>query len=188
MAISQIFICRHGETEWSLSGKHTGRTDLAITERGRQQAKNLKARLSALSVDFALTSPLLRARTTCELAGFSNARTEPLMVEWDYGDYEGLTHAEIRKLNPTWRLTKDGAPNGESPEQMTQRVDQFLFWLMQQHGNCLLFSHGHFLKSLAARWLKLEIAQASCFALTVASLSTLSFERENPVISLWNSA
>ena len=185
--MKQLFICRHGETEWSLSGRHTSRTDLPLTERGKEQAAFLKKRLSSLAIDCVISSPMLRARTTCELAGFSDYLVEPLAKEWDYGDYEGLSFAEIREKDPHWTLVHNGAPNGESCAHMTKRVDHLIKNLEQMEGNCLLFAHGHLLKSLAARWLGLEIIYAAHFTLSVASLGSLSYERGNRVISLWNS-
>lgn len=184
----QILLCRHGETPWSLSGQHTGFTDISLTEKGKSQAKELKHKLAPFSYDAIYCSPLKRAQETCDLAvGLEKAVLEPLAVEWNYGLYEGLTTPEIWKKNPDWNLFFDGAPNGESPEDVGKRADALIEkWTLIQK-NVLLFSHGHFLRMLAARWIDLPPKDARLFGLSVASLSLLSFERKTPVIQIWNS-
>ncbi len=179
----RIFLCRHGETEWSLSGQHTSYTDIDLTEKGKEQALHFRKRLQRFRFQSIYTSPLKRARETAELAGFSPLLL-PDAVEWNYGDYEGLTSQEVHKKCPDWSLFRDGAPGGESPSQVAQRADRVLH---QLEGDTLLFSHGHFLRVLAARWLQLPPTSARLFALSVASLSILGHERNQPVLELWNS-
>lgn len=185
---SQIILCRHGETAWSLSGRHTGFTDLPLTERGRSQAEELGKTIRGTNFAHVFTSPLLRARETCEIAGFGpRAVIEPDIVEWNYGAYEGLTHPEIDRLNPCWNLFRDGVPGGETPQQISARADRVIEKLKKLSGPTLLFSHGHFLRVLAARWLGLPPEGAKYFVLAVASLSVLGFEKKQPVIQRWNS-
>jgi probable phosphoglycerate mutase len=184
--IKNLYLCRHGETEWSLSGQHTGRTDLPLIEEGRTQALALKKGLGKLSFDLVITSPLKRAVETCLLAGFPDPLEEPNAQEWDYGEFEGLTREEIAEKHPNWNLFLDGAPGGESVAAIGARADRFLKSIAKLEGSLLLFSHGHFLRVLAARWVGLEVAAAQSFNLSVASISRLDFEHERPVISLWN--
>ncbi|HSY53019.1 MAG TPA: histidine phosphatase family protein [Opitutaceae bacterium] len=190
--VAQIFLIRHGETQWSRTGQHTGRTDLPLTENGERQASHLRGLLQATQFTHVLTSPLLRARRTCELAGFAAvARVEPDLHEWDYGDYEGRTSAEIHALQPGWNVFQDGCPRGESVEQISRRADRVLAGLRPLDGTVALFSHGHFLRALAVRWIGLPLKEGQHFGLDTASLSILGHERptgENPVISLWNSS
>jgi probable phosphoglycerate mutase len=176
-----IYLIRHGETEWTLSGQHTGTTDLPLTEHGKSQATHLRGQ----SFSHVFCSPRLRAKQTCELAGYT-ATTEPLLAEWDYGAYEGKTHAEIAKRDPTWNIFNCGAPGGESPEQVHKRAKRLLSQLASLKGPIALFSHGHFLRALTATWLQLPIKAGALFFLSPASLSLLSFEREQPVLALWN--
>ena len=184
-----VYIARHGETAWSLSGQHTGLTDLPLTEQGRQNAVRLGARLRGLQFSKVFTSPLQRAATTCELAGFG-AVTErnPDLVEWNYGDYEGLRTPEIHARRPDWELFRDGCPGGESPEQAGARADRVIKRLREVNGNVLVFSSGHFLRTLAARWLGLEPGGGRFFILGTASLSILGYENTlaQPAIKLWN--
>ena len=183
------YLVRHGETAWSVSGQHTGLTDLPLTERGRANAARLGVRLKALSLANAFTSPLQRAVQTCEIAGFKEqAETDPDLVEWNYGKYEGRTTAEIRAERPDWQLFRDGCPGGESPAQICARADRVVSRLRAVQGNALVFSSGHFLQMLAARWLGIEPANGRFFPLSTASLSTLGYEhgRAEPVIRLWN--
>jgi len=185
-----IYLARHGETEWTLTGRHTGRTDLPLTENGERNAQRLQERLSGLIFNSVFTSPLQRAKRTCELAGFgSAAEIVPDLREWDYGKYEGRTSAEIHSDSPDWQLFRDGCPGGESPQQVAARADSVVHLLQTVAGNVLLFSSGHFLRMLAARWCKVEpIIHARLFMLDTASLSMLGYEHSfsQPVIRLWN--
>jgi len=188
-ALPIVFLARHGETAWSLTGQHTGRTDLPLTERGERNAQALGERLKGLKFAKVFTSPLLRARRTCELAGFGSvAAIDQDLVEWDYGEYEGRRKSEIRAERPGWQLFRDGCPGGESPDQVGARADRVLSHLRAVQGNVLLFSSGHFLRVLAARWLGLEPADGRLFLLSTASLSALGYEHDigQPVICLWN--
>lgn len=184
-----IYLARHGETAWSLTGQHTGLTDLPLTEHGEHNARNLKERLRKLTFAKIFTSPLQRAARTCELAGFkAAAEIDRDLVEWNYGDYEGRRTAEILKGRPDWQLFRDGCPGGESPDQVAARADRVVSRVRAVHNDVLLFSSGHFLRVLAARWLGLEPAAGSLFLLDTASLSALGYEHNlfQPVIRLWN--
>jgi broad specificity phosphatase PhoE len=184
-----VYLARHAETAWSLSGQHTGLTDLPLTGRGELHARQLGERLNQLTVAEVFTSPLQRAAKTCEIAGFKPvAQVDPDLVEWNYGDYEGRRTAEIRKQNPNWQLFRDGCPGGETPAQVAARADAVIARARAIPGNVLLFSSGHFLRMLAARWLGLAPIGGELFILSTASLSALSHEhdRTHPVISLWN--
>jgi probable phosphoglycerate mutase len=185
-----VYLARHGETAWSLTGQHTGLTDLPLTERGERNACQLGERLRGLTFARVYTSPLQRARRTCELAGFGAvAEVDPDLVEWDYGQYEGLRTAEIRVKHPGWLLFRDGCPGGESPVQAAARADRVVSRLRTVQGDVLLFSSGHFIRVLAMRWIELELtANARRFMLSTASLSAVGYENElsRPVIRLWN--
>jgi len=184
-----IYLARHGETAWSLSGQHTGLTDLPLTERGEQNARALGQRLKGLNFVKVLTSPLQRARRTCEMAGFATAAgVDRDLLEWNYGQYEGRRTAEIHAVRPDWQLFRDGCPGGESPDQVGARADRVVGQMRSVEGNVLLFSSGHFLRVLAARWLGLEPAAGRFFLLSTASLSALGYEhnRSQPVIRLWD--
>jgi len=184
-----VYLARHGETEWSLSGQHTGLTDLPLTPRGERNARALGKRLRGLTFDRVYTSPLQRARRTCELAGFGAAAAiDSDLLEWNYGDYEGRTTREIHAERPDWQLFCDGCPGGEAPEQVGQRADRIVSRVREAQSNVLVFSSGHFLRVLAARWLRLEPSAGRLFLLSTASLSSLGSEhgRSDPVISLWN--
>jgi len=184
-----IYLARHGETAWSLTGQHTGHTDLPLTERGERNARRLGNRLTGVEFTQVLTSPLKRAVRTCELAGFGAvAEVDPNLVEWNYGDYEGLRTAEIQAKRPGWQLFRDGCPGGESPEQVGERADQTVSRLRESKGNVLIFSSGHFLRVLAVRWLGLEPAVGRYFMLRTASLSALGYENgsSQPVIEFWD--
>ncbi len=184
-----VYLARHGETAWSISGQHTGLTDLPLTERGERNARRLGQRLRDLIFTKVLTSPLLRATRTCELAGFGSvAQVEPDLVEWNYGDYEGRRSAEILAERPDWQLFRDGCPNGEDSSQVGARADRVLQQVRAIHGDVLLFSSGHFLRVLAGRWLGLEPAAGRFFLLSTASLSALSYEHNlsEPAIRLWD--
>lgn len=184
--LRELWLIRHGETEWSLSGRHTGRTDLPLTARGRELAVALGRRLAGRQFALVLASPLQRARETCRLAGFGDAATDPNLCEWNYGDYEGRTTGEIQRDRPDWSLWRDGVPNGESIQQVAARADAVLARVSAVDGDAALFAHGHILRILAARWLGLEPAAARLFAMGTASLNTLGYERENRVITRWN--
>jgi broad specificity phosphatase PhoE len=184
-----IYLARHGETAWSLTGQHTGLTDLPLTERGEQNARALGERLVGLSFAKVFTSPLQRAARTCELTGFGDvAAVDRDLLEWNYGQYEGRRTAEIHAERPDWQLFRDGCPGGESPDQVGARADRALSRLRAVQGDVLLFSSGHFLRVLAARWLGLEPAAGRFFLLSTASLSALGYEHNlsQPVIRLWD--
>jgi probable phosphoglycerate mutase len=184
-----IYLARHGETAWSVTGQHTGLTDLPLTARGERNAVRLGERLAGSIFVKVLTSPLQRATRTCELAGFGTvAELDRDLVEWNYGDYEGLRTAEIHAKRPDWQLFRDGCPNGESPEQVGVRADRVVNRVRAIKGNVLIFSSGHFLRVLAARWLGLEPAAGKLFMLNTASLSALSYENDlsHSAIQFWN--
>jgi broad specificity phosphatase PhoE len=185
-----VYLARHGETAWSLSGQHTGLTDLPLTERGARNARRLGERLCGFSATRVFTSPLQRAARTCELAGFGAvAEIDPDLVEWNYGEYEGRRTADILKERPDWQLFRDGCPGGESPEQVGTRADRVVSRVREVREDVLIFSSGHFLRALAARWLGLEAgAGGRHFLLSTASLSALGYEHDlsRPVIRLWN--
>jgi broad specificity phosphatase PhoE len=183
------YLARHGETAWSLTGQHTGLTDLPLTERGERNARALRERLSGLRFSKVFTSPLQRARRTCELAGFRDAaEVDRDLLEWNYGDYEGRRTSEIHAERPDWDLFRDGCPGGETPEQVGARADHVVSRVRAVEGNVLLFSSGHILRVLAARWLGLEPSAGRYFLLSTASLSALGYEhnRCQPVIRLWD--
>ena len=183
----EIVLVRHGETEWSRSGKHTGRTDVPLTEGGRSQARLVGAALRNRRFAAVWTSPLARALETCRLAGFGEVdMPSEGLVEWDYGEYEGRTTLEIRRERSGWTLWRDGAPGGETVDEVEARVDRALAEIASVGGDVLLFAHGHVLRVLAARWLGLEPAEGRLFALDPATLSVLGYERETQVIRLWN--
>ncbi|MDE3159719.1 MAG: histidine phosphatase family protein [Acidobacteriota bacterium] len=185
-----IYLARHGETAWSLSGQHTGLTDLPLTARGERNASRLRQRLAGLTFVKVFTSPLQRARRTCELAGFGPvAEIDNDLLEWNYGEYEGRRTSEIRAERPNWQLFRDGCPGGESPQQVAARADRAVCRLRAVEGDVLLFSSGHFLRVLAVRWIGLELTtNARLFMLSTASLSAVGYEDslERPVIRLWN--
>jgi len=185
-----ICLARHGETAWSLTGQHTGLTDLPLTEAGERNARRLAERLKGLTFMKVFTSPLNRAVRTCELAGFGAvAEIDCDLVEWNYGEYEGRTGAEIRAERPDWQLFRDGCPGGESPQQVATRADRVVNRVRKVPGNVLLFSSGHFIRVLAARWIGIEpTVNARSFMLSTASLSALGYENDlsRPVIRLWN--
>jgi probable phosphoglycerate mutase len=188
-ALPTVYLARHGETAWSISGQHTGLTDLPLTERGERNARRLGERLRGLTFANVLTSPLQRASRTCELAGFGRfAQVESDLLEWNYGEYEGRRSVEIHAERPGWRLFHDGCPGGESPGQVGARADRILQKIRLLKGDTLLFSSGHFLRVLAARWLGLEPGAGRLFVLSTASLSALSYEHtlSEPAIRLWD--
>ena len=188
----RVFFIRHGETDWSLSGRHTGKTDIALTLHGEEQARALRPWVAAASFSRVLTSPRLRARATCELSGASSGPdVEPDLAEWDYGDYEGRRSADICSGRPGWDLYRDGCPNGESPAQVSERADRLIAHVRTMEGDVALFSHGQFGTALAARWIGLEVFEGQHFSIGPASLGLLSYDIDHPevpVIALWNAA
>src|SRR5687767_7067639 len=184
---NDVWLIRHGETEWSRSGQHTGLTDLPLTETGRQAARTLAPTLEAESFALVLTSPLKRARETCELAGLGDrAQVDRDLLEWNYGEYEGLTTAEIREGRPAWLLFADGAPGGERPDDVGRRVDRVIARARAAPGNVAMFAHGHVLRVLAARWLGWPVAAGRHFLLDTGTVNVLSAYREAPAIRRWN--
>jgi probable phosphoglycerate mutase len=188
--LPSVYIARHGETTWSLTGQHTGRTDLPLTDAGEGNSRLLGERLQGLHFDTVLTSPSKRARRTCDLAGFGAiAQVEKDLAEWDYGDYEGLRTSEIRRLLPDWQLFRDGCPDGESVQQISERADRVVQRLRRESGDTLVFSSGHILRVIAARWLGLDASAGRFLMLSTASLSALGYDRSRsaPVVLNWNS-
>ena len=186
----RIVLVRHAQTEWSLSGQHTGTTDLPLTDEGRTLTEHLRRRLDGARFDRVLTSPLRRARDTCEIAGFADqADVCDDLVEWDYGDYEGRTTADIRREDPGWELWRDGAPGGESPLDVSARLDRVVATLLDacsRRNDVLVFGHGHSLKALTIRWLGLDIIHGRHLDLGTGSVSALGWKRELPVLDRWN--
>ena len=183
----KVYVIRHGETEWSLSGQHTGITDIPLTEKGRNKAKLLKPFLMKKSFVLVLTSPLQRAKETCTLSGLGDqAETESNLIEWNYGDYEGLTSAKIHETNPGWIVFNDGAPGGETPEEVAVRADRVISRVVSVKGDVALFAHGHILRALVARWLDLPAGAGRNFLLDTGTLNILSYYRGYPAIQTWN--
>jgi broad specificity phosphatase PhoE len=183
----RLVVVRHGATEWSRSGRHTGRTDLALLEEGRHQAAELGRRLAGHQFAWVITSPLARARQTCEIAGFGSQAEEcGDLREWDYGEYEGLTTPEIRARRPGWSLWRDGAPGGESASEVGARADGVIAAARSRTGDVLAFAHGHLLRVLGSRWVGLPSTAGALFLLAPASISVLGWEREMAVVSRWN--
>ena len=190
-SLSQLYLARHGETAWTVSKQHTGLTDIPLTERGEGNARRLGERLKGRTFARVFSSPLQRARRTCELAGFGAvALVDPDLVEWNYGEYEGRTTADILKQRPDWQLFRDGCPGGESVAAIGARADRVLARLRGVDGDVLVFSSGHFLRVLAARWCGWDVSFGRYLLLTVATLSILGYEHNQaePVIRLWNDA
>jgi broad specificity phosphatase PhoE len=181
----RMVLLRHGATEWSLNGRHTGRTDIPLLDLGRDQAKAAGALLRGMTFAQVLTSPLQRASDTCALAGFEG-ESEPDLMEWDYGAYEGLTSAEIRAQRPGWSLWTEGVVDGERAADVGRRVDRVIGRARQSPGDTLCVAHGHVLRVLAARWLELPPVAARLFALDTATVSVLGWEHEVPVVVRWN--
>ena len=183
------YLARHGETAWTITGQHTGRTDLPLTERGEANARRLGERLSGLTFAKVFTSPLRRAMRTCELAGFGSvAQIDPDLVEWDYGEYEGRLTVDILKERPDWQLFRDGCPGGELPQQVAARADRVVSRVRVVAGDVLVFSSGHFIRVLATRWIGSEAMNGKSLMLGTASLSALGYEHgiSHPAIQLWN--
>ena len=184
-----IYLARHGETAWTLSGQHTGLTDILLTARGERNARRLQIRLRGLQFAKVFTSPLQRALRTCDLAGFESlAELDQDLVEWNYGKYEGRITAEIHEERPDWRLFRDGCPGGETAKDVADRADRIITRVRRVSGNVLIFSSAHFLRVLAARWLGLAPEMGRCFVLSTASISALGYEHDlsEPVIRLWD--
>lgn len=185
--LQQIYLIRHGETAWSLSGQHTGRTDIPLTDNGRKMAGKLAPVLAGENFETVMTSPLQRARETCALAGLGErARVEPGLMEWNYGDYEGLATSEILAQSPDWLLFRDGCPGGETPGQVGARVDRLIEKVRSVNGHVALFAHGHLFRVFAARWLDLPVLEGRRFMLYPATLSILSYYRGIPALKRWN--
>ena len=184
---SELWVIRHGETEWSRDGKHTSRTEVELTPEGEDVARGLADRLDGVEFDLVLTSPRLRTRRTAELAGFADAHVEDDLAEWDYGDYEGITSAEIREQVPGWTVWTHPCPGGETAEQVSRRMDRVVAKVRADGGRVLVFSHGHASRALAARWLELPVEDGRHFLLGTATISVLGYERESPVVARWNS-
>lgn len=183
----KVYLLRHGETDWSLNGQHTGVTDVPLTENGRMAALHLQPILANEIFTLVLTSPLQRARETCELAGLGkSANVEPDLIEWNYGEYEGLTTEQIRMTRPGWSVFRDGCPGGESPEQVGARADRVLTKVRTAEGDVALFAHGHILRVLAARWVNLSPDYGEHFLLDTATLNVLGYYRESPAFKIWN--
>jgi probable phosphoglycerate mutase len=188
-ALPEVYLARHGETEWTVTRRHTGRTDIPLTARGERNAQSLGQRLAGIAFEGVFVSPMQRARRTCELAGFqAQAEAVDDLREWEYGQYEGLTTAEIRSKNPGWNMFRDGCPGGESVAAIGSRADRVVARLRNCPGRVLLFGHSHMFRVLAARWLALPPQDARLFVLGTASLSLLGYEhdRDEPAIRLWN--
>jgi broad specificity phosphatase PhoE len=182
-----VWLARHGETDWSAAGRHTGRTDIPLNEIGREAARQLAGVLADQHFDLVLTSPLQRARETCELAGFADrAEVDSDLREWDYGDYEGITTAQIREGRPGWSVFEDGCPGGETLAEVSARADRVIDRLRAQDGRALLFGHGHSLRVLGARWIELPPTNAARLALATASVSVLGWDHETAAITSWN--
>lgn len=189
LSAGEVVLIRHGETEWSLSGRHTGNTDIPLTTKGEQEAQALAPLLADLGVELVLVSPLQRARRTCELAGLAEgARVEPDLREWNYGAYEGLTSEQIQREAPGWMVFRDGCPEGESPAQIGARTDRVIQQIRAHGGKVAVVAHGHLLRVLAARWIGSPPSQGSHFLLDTATLSILSSYRGEPALGCWNAA
>ena len=184
----KLFLVRHGETEWSRSGRHTGRTDVPLTDVGRRQAEAIGQRLRDRHFALVLTSPSSRAAETARLAGFPDAERTTDLMEWDYGEFEGMTTAQIRETLPGWSIWQGPWPGGETPDQVSVRVDRVIARCLAAQGDCLLFAHGHVLRVLAARWLGEPARAGAHYALGTATLSILGWEHARRVIELWNEA
>ena len=187
--LPEVWIARHGETSWTISTQHTGRTDVPLTEDGEAEALCLRRRLADISFVRVWTSPLARAQRTCDLAGFGDrAELEPDLREWDYGDFEGMTHAQILARDPDWVVFRDGAPGGETVADVSARADRVIARLRTLDGDTLLFGHGHFSRVLGARWIGLPVAGAGLLLLATAAVSVLGYDHglDEPALRLWN--
>ncbi|MGC4111216.1 MAG: histidine phosphatase family protein [Nocardioides sp.] len=184
--VEEVWLVRHGETEWSRDGRHTSTTDLPLTDEGRAVAARLRDRLEGTAFSLVLTSPRQRARITAGLAGHPDATVDDDLVEWDYGELEGLTTEQIRETYPGWTIWSGPVPGGESPDEVSRRLDRVVARCRAAEGRVLLFGHGHCLRALAARWLALPVADGRLLRLDTATISVLSFERDTPVVLRWN--
>jgi broad specificity phosphatase PhoE len=183
-----VFAIRHGETAWSLSGQHTGTTDIPLTDNGRRLAERLRPVLAKETFALVLVSPMQRARETCDLAGLGDkAVIDRNLMEWDYGQYEGLTPRQINEVAPGWLIFRDGSPGGEAPEQVGDRVDRVIARVRAEEGDCALFAHGHVLRVFGARWLGLPAGAGQHFALSTGTVSVLGYYHDIPAIRIWNS-
>jgi broad specificity phosphatase PhoE len=183
----ELWLVRHGETEWSRDGRHTSVTELPLTDEGVKVATTLRERLAGIHFDLVLTSPRQRARRTAELAGFPDAHVDDDLAEWNYGDYEGITTQQIRETVPGWTVWTHPCPGGETAEQVSARLDRVVAKVRVKGGRCLAFGHGHASRALASRWLAQPVDEGRLFKLDTSTVSVLAFERESPVIQRWNS-
>lgn len=185
----KVYLFRHGETEWSITGRHTGLTDIPLTDEGRQNAQRIAPYLQNVDLAQVYTSPLQRARVTCNLAGVGDRAEETdLLVEWNYGDYEGVTTREIQRQRPDWVLFTDGCPNGETPEDVAKRADKIIEIIRNTNSDVAVFSHGDFLRVMAVRWLELSPAKAGHFVLSTTTLNILGYYHKSiPAVLVWNS-
>ena len=185
--MAELLLARHGETEWSLNGRHTGTTDVPLTENGRRRASNLAPRLEGRSFALVLTSPMQRAIATCKLAGLGErAQVRDDLHEWDYGDYEGTTTAQIRERNPDWSLWRDGCPNGEAAADVGARADHLIAEARAADGDVIFFAHGHVLRVVGARWVDLPPEDGGLLGLGTGALCTLGYEHDRPILVHWN--
>ena len=184
--MTELWVVRHGETEWSASGRHTSTTDVPLTEAGEDAARAVGNRLAGTSFDLVLTSPRERARRTASIAGFPDAEVDDDLAEWAYGDYEGVTTAEIRRTVPDWTVWTHPCPGGESADRVGDRLDRVVTRVREHGGRVLVFGHGHASRVLAARWLAQPVVEGRFFALDTATVSVLGYERETPVVARWN--
>jgi probable phosphoglycerate mutase len=182
----EIYLARHGETEWTLNGRHTGRTDLTLTKHGEEEAAALGARLAGINFDVVYSSPLQRSTRTAEIAGFPNHRFTPLLREADYGEYEGITTKAIQASRPGWEIYKDGCPGGETPAQLYARALEFIALAESSGGRVLAFAHGHILRAVAVAWMSLDITAAASLLLDVATLSVLRHDEHGRLLAVWN--
>jgi len=185
--MSELLLARHGETEWSLNGRHTGTTDLPLTENGRLRAGNLARRLDGRTFALVLTSPMQRAVETCKLAGLGDAaQVRDDLHEWDYGEYEGITTAQIHERDPDWILWRDGCPNGETAADVGARADRLIAEAQEARGDVIFFGHGHMLRVVGARWVDLPPANGGLLGLGTGALCTLGYEHDLPILVHWN--
>ena len=184
---NELWVIRHGETEWSRDGKHTSHTEVELTSEGEEVARGLAERLAGVEFDLVLTSPRVRTRRTAELAGFEDVEVDEDLAEWDYGDYEGVTTAEIREDVPGWTVWTHPSPGGETADEVSRRLDRVVAKVRSNGGRVLVFSHGHASRALAARWLDQPVEEGRLFLLGTATISVLGWERESPVVARWNS-
>lgn len=182
----EVWLIRHGETEWSRSGRHTGTTDLPLTADGEAEAESLRDMLAGMTFDQVLSSPRQRARRTAELAGLGDVELSDDLVEWDYGDYEGRTRVDITDERPDWSIWTDGAPGGETPDEISARVDRVIAGCRTTGGRCLLLAHGHVLRALAARWIEQPVEVGAHFPLDTGKVCVLSYDRGTPTLDRWN--